>query len=324
MTRLGTTARRTIGSLVVASALVGGVLGATDIAPAGAVNGGTSQSNVVNAVPSASPPNITDGSVTSIAQVGTRLVAGGTFTTVKQTLASATVDRPYLMAFDATTGALDADFLPAVDGEVSALLPGPTSTSVYIGGHFTMVNGVKSKGLALLDLVDGTTITSFKVPAMDGVVTDLKAANGRLFLAGTFTLLGSSAHGGLATLNATTGAVDPFVNLQVSGHHNYKSPGDVIAAVGVNKIDLTPDGRRMVAIGNFTSVSGQSRDQIVMADLTGGGGRCDHGLVDQQLHTALQRQAIRQLRASRAVLPGRVLLRGGHRRRLLRRVVRRL
>ena len=270
MTRLGTTARRTIGSLVVGAALVGGVLGATDIAPAGAVNGGTSQSNVVNAVPSASPPNITDGSVTSIAQVGARLVAGGTFTTVKQTLGSATVDRPYLMAFDATTGALDTGFLPAVDGEVSALLPGPTSTSVYIGGHFTMVNGVKSKGLALLNLVDGTTITSFKVPAMDGVVTDLKAANGRLFLAGTFTLLNAlgswrPGHAG----HATTGAIDPFVNLQVSGHHNYQSPGDVIAAVGVNKIDLTPDGRRMVAIGNFTNVSGQSRDQIVMADLTG-------------------------------------------------------
>jgi len=38
--------------------------------------------------------------------------------------------------------------------------------------------------------------------------------------------------------------------------------------VGVSKIDVTPDGTRMVAIGNFLTASGLDRDQIAMVNLT--------------------------------------------------------
>jgi hypothetical protein len=37
--------------------------------------------------------------------------------------------------------------------------------------------------------------------------------------------------------------------------------------VNVDKFDITPDGSRLVAIGNWTSVAGLRRDQIVMLDL---------------------------------------------------------
>ncbi|HEY8556215.1 MAG TPA: hypothetical protein VIM97_02565 [Actinomycetes bacterium] len=37
--------------------------------------------------------------------------------------------------------------------------------------------------------------------------------------------------------------------------------------VDVDKFDITPDGSRLIAIGNWTSVAGLRRDQIVMLDL---------------------------------------------------------
>ncbi|MDQ6696761.1 MAG: malectin [Actinomycetota bacterium] len=268
MTSLKRTARWRSAILAVAATLLVPLIAAIGAAPAGA-NGGTPQNGVVSAVPSAGFPNITSGAVEAIAQVGTRIVVGGTFTTVTAPGSTAVLTRKYLLAFNATTGAIDTGFLPAVDGEVDAITAGPTSTSVYVGGRFTNVNGVKSKSLVLLNLADGTTVTSFKVPALNGIVQDLKVSNGRLFVAGTFTLAGPAAHAGLLTLKATTGVVDPFVNLQVSGHHNSTTSGGVVGAVGVVKIDISPDGSRLVAIGDFTQVSGLSRDQIMAVDISG-------------------------------------------------------
>jgi hypothetical protein len=37
--------------------------------------------------------------------------------------------------------------------------------------------------------------------------------------------------------------------------------------VNVDKFDITPDGSRLIAIGNWTSVASLRRDQIVMLDL---------------------------------------------------------
>jgi hypothetical protein len=39
---------------------------------------------------------------------------------------------------------------------------------------------------------------------------------------------------------------------------------------GLDKLDITPDGAKLIAIGNWTSVAGLRRDQIVMLDLTTG------------------------------------------------------
>lgn len=226
------------------------------------------QATVVSAVPGRSTPNFGDGSVKTFAQVGNRMVAGGTFTTVTAPGSSTVLTRNYLVAFDATTGAVDTAFLPAVDGEVDTLLASPDGSTLYVGGMFTYVNGARSKSLVAVNLTTGATVTSFVVPPANGVVNDLKLVGNRLFVAGTFTQLGSTVHAGLASLNPVTGAVDPYMNLQMSGHHNYRGSG-AIAGVGAKKIDVTPDGSRMVAIGNFTQVSGQARDQIVMVDLTG-------------------------------------------------------
>ena len=218
--------------------------------------------------------------VKSIVQVGNRMIVAGQFCTVKQCppgrmkpcspSVMVSVTRNNLFAFNATTGDLDAGFRPVVDSEVDTVIPSADNASLYIGGWFTNVNGVRSKSLERISVTTGASIAGFNAPALNGIVTDLKLSNGRLFLAGSFTVAAGIAHAGLATVNPSTGAVDPFVNLQVSGHHNFTpTNGAIEGAVGVWRFDIAPNGRRLVAVGNFTSVSGFSRDQIVMVDLTG-------------------------------------------------------
>ena len=58
------------------------------------------------------------------------------------------------------------------------MLPGPTADTVYVGGAFDTVNGVKSKGLTLLDLSTGSIVAGFKPPVLNGVVQVLRRSGG--------------------------------------------------------------------------------------------------------------------------------------------------
>ena len=146
-------------------------------------------------IPSATTPGITAGTkVTSLAEVGNKVFAAGSFTQVGgQT-------RTYVAAFDRVTGALDATFNPTILGEVYAVTPGPTSNTVYVAGILRNVNGVALSKVALLDATTGAPVSGFKPPTINGTVQDLKYRAGNLYLAGDFTLVGTTARGGLASL----------------------------------------------------------------------------------------------------------------------------
>lgn len=224
----------------------------------------------VNAVPTAGTAGIDDGAVLAINEVGGRVYVGGKFTNVGG------VSRPNIIALDRARGyAVDTAFRPVVNGEVRAILPGPTGGTVYIGGKFTSVNGQAVKGLALLDAATGARITTFKASAMNGVVNSLKMSpdGTQLLVGGTFTKVAGQARGGFASMNPTTGVLTSYVTNMVTEHHNYNGSG-AIAAVGVTDMTFTPDGTKLVAIGNFKKVDGLARDQVVMLDLSYG-----HGVV---------------------------------------------
>jgi hypothetical protein len=222
-----------------------------------------SPSAMVSDVPSTATPAVNDGDVQAIAKLGTTVVIGGKFTQVNG------VVRNRLAAFNAGTGALITSFAPSVNGEVKAVLPGPDGNSVYIGGTFTQVNTTAAQFLALVNLTTGQVVTSWRPPAFDfGFVNDLSKSGGRVYVAGTFTRAGGILHGGLAALNATTGALDPFVSVQLRGHHNDSGSG-AQGWIGPWDLDVTPDGRQMVVIGNFKTADGLLRDQVVQVDLTG-------------------------------------------------------
>jgi len=221
----------------------------------------------VEAVPSTLTPGILDGHVYAITQVGSTIVVGGSFTQARSAGSTTTLARSRILAFDVATGVLSQSFAPVLSDYVETLLPGPSPGTVIAGGKFNTVNGVNRKGLVTLDLATGQAVSTFAPPYLNGIVQDMDLRDGRLLVAGTFTTYGGQPRGGLASVDPVTGALTGYLTASVTEHHNYDGTG-AIGAVGVTRFDITPDGTKMVMIGNFRKVNGQTRRQIAMLDLS--------------------------------------------------------
>lgn len=250
---------------------LGAVTALAGAAPAGAATvtaAGPSANRMPGDVPSRKTPWVLDGQVFKIVQVGDLMVAGGAFTQVADPMNGTPYSRQNLFAFDAATGQVSQTFNPTLDGAVQQLLPGPTADTVYVAGDFTKVNGKGPNHLQLLDVRTGQAVTSFRAPSTAGGVSSLEMLPGnRLMVGGYFRKVAGLDSGQLITLNATTGARDSFLNLTFVGNHNTGTGAK--APVGPRETALTPDGRRLAVVGNFRTVDGIARDQIVMIDLTG-------------------------------------------------------
>ncbi|MEO8330094.1 MAG: PKD domain-containing protein, partial [Candidatus Nanopelagicales bacterium] len=123
-------------------------------------------------------------------------------------------------------------------------------------------NGNGPARLQALKLSDGQKLLSFDNPVPNKSVFDLKLFGDRLYVAGSFTKLDAVARGGLASLDAGTGALTTAVTTSYAGINK----GGITT---VRKIDVTPSGDRMITIGNFTSVAGTARNQVAMLDTSG-------------------------------------------------------
>jgi hypothetical protein len=82
-----------------------------------------------------------------------------------------------------------------------------------------------------------------------------------LYASGSFQQIGGLSRSAVARLNPTTGAADPAFDVPFTTPQNG-------GGLTVKKIDVAPNGSRLVAIGNFSQVAGQSRNQIAIVDLT--------------------------------------------------------
>jgi hypothetical protein len=245
--------RRVLLMLVSAAFLVGLLA-----QPGAAVN--VPQAVVVSSNPADWTPHVLDGKVAAVVQVGNKVVAGGLFTRVASAAApTTTIARSNIFAFDATTGTIDTAFAPVLDGEVESLAVAPDGLHVFAGGKFTRINGVAQKSLVKLRLSDGARITAFK-GRTNARVKDMAVSGGRLYIGGTFATVNGVARGALAAVDPLTGALSSDVNLAFTGPRT--------GTVNVDKFDVTPDGSKLIAIGNWTSVAGLRRDQIVMVNLT--------------------------------------------------------
>ncbi len=189
----------------------------------------------------------------SVAAAGDRMVVGGKFSTVEDSARRTQFSRSNVVAFSATTGAIDTGFAPQVNGQVWAVAS--AGSAVWIGGNFTAVNGTTRPAIAKLDLTTGALDTAFAPPAVKGGrVTDIELSGGRLYVAGTFAKR-------LLALDPVTGATSTYLSVAVTGKLPNSDAGQVF------KFDISPDGRSLVAVGNFTTVAGQDRPRVFMLDL---------------------------------------------------------
>ncbi|MDQ6935050.1 MAG: PKD domain containing protein, partial [Actinomycetota bacterium] len=211
-------------------------------------------------------PNILNGTVYSITQVGNQIIVGGSFTQVENAGTSAILVRNNVFAFDANTGLVSTTFAPEPNGTVFKVQAALDGSSVYVGGQFTSAGGQTIKNLFKADVGTGAIDATFVPANLDGQVRDLEVVGSRLWVAGKFTHVGSHAQKALGTLNATTGLYDPYFTGVLSGLHNPALAGSV---TDVLQLSTDPANTQLAAVGNFTAVDGQSRSQIVKLDISG-------------------------------------------------------
>jgi hypothetical protein len=210
---------------------------------------------VVSADPANFTPNVASGAVYKFVQVGGTMYAGGAFSSVSTPAGvspGGTFARSNIVAFNATTGVISS-FAPSVNGEVWALAS--DGASLWIGGTFTSVNGTARRGVAKLNPATGAVDSAFNANLASGKVTELALVGGRLLAGGTFP-------GKLRAVNPGTGANTGYLNLSISG-----SVTSNAGPVEVYRFAVNPAGTRLVAVGNFTSVLGQTRYRAFMLTL---------------------------------------------------------
>ncbi len=244
-----------LASRHVIAALVIGCLLSAGLATQSATAAQTYDS-IVSANPANTTPNVEDKAVKSITKVGSTMVAGGTFTQVTPP-GGPTLSRSGIFAFNATTGAVSSTFQPQFNAVVNRVVSAGDGTSVYVAGKFSMLNGSPVSKVVRLDVTTGQPVPGFKAPALNGQVWDMVLQNGRLYVGGAFTKVGTTVKSGLVALDPATGKDTQQITASFADTFN----GGTVA---VKELDVASSGRYLVAIGNFRTVNGQSRVQIAM------------------------------------------------------------
>ncbi len=218
---------------------------------------------VVSANPDNRTPHARSGEVRAFAQIGNTVYVGGTFVEIRTAASATWISRPYLFAYDRTTGAVSTTFLPRLDGAVNALLVNPEGDLV-VGGVFKTVNGVQRRNLVAVDPATGATVDDWTGRSDGGVVRTMAQVGGDIYVGGAFNWLNGVQRHGLARIDAASGAIDPSFVVHATGGRNNAAPY-------VWTIDVTPDGRTLVMGGNFTLVNGLARNQIAVIEISATG-----------------------------------------------------
>ncbi|MEU7903953.1 PQQ-binding-like beta-propeller repeat protein [Actinoplanes sp. NPDC049118] len=164
-----------------------------------AATAGVAPARAVSSSPADAP--LFNGSVYAIAYRGDAVYVGGSFTSVGW--GGRSYARQRLAAFDVASGAL-LDWAPSADGTVRALAV--NGTSVYAGGGFHRIAGIRRDGLARLDASTGEVGAFSHV--MTGSPYALSIAGGRLYVGGSFDSVDGRYRGNLAAFRLEDGALD--------------------------------------------------------------------------------------------------------------------
>jgi len=193
----------------------------------------------------------------ALATSNDRVYLGGVFEAIEDD--SGVHNRANVASVNESTGQV-LPFAPELNGAVDALVA--QGDSLYVGGRFTSVNGVSRRYLVKVNAVTGAVDQAFNA-RLPGRVHDLAISRGMLFASGAF---GAN----LLALDLNTGANTGYVNLDISGEQP-----NAWGTTAVYQFAIDPAGSRLVGVGNFTTVGGQSRQRAFMLDLNAGSATVD-------------------------------------------------
>jgi hypothetical protein len=225
---------------------------------------------VVSADPANFTPHVMNGSVNAITQIGNKIVAAGTFTSVSPAGSFGNtgddVVRNRIFAFDASTGAIDPGFNPNLGGTAWSLTT--DGTYVYVGGSFGSVGGNSAIKRVVKLTAAGSVVGAFNaVP--NKLVNEVVVRGSRLYVGGSFTSVRSggvtTARNALAALDPTTGAVLSSVAVPFAGVYDPALGGTTL----IKRFDVSPDGTRLAAVGNFATAGGLPRAQMAVLNVGG-------------------------------------------------------
>lgn len=182
-----------------------------------------------------------NGRANSIDVIGSTAYLGGAFTQ-----AAGSTPRNRAASVNLTDGALNP-WNPNLNAEVRVVRA--SGSAVFVGGDFTTVGGVSRNRLAAVDPATGA-VTGWAGPSITGGplprVYALELDGTRLFVGGYFTTVGASSRNSLASVDATTGAVNGW-NPNVTGWIE----------------DIAVNGASVYVAGAFGTIGGQSRSVAV-------------------------------------------------------------
>lgn len=202
----------------------------------------------------------TNSEVDQIVQCGPTMYAVGSFTKIGVPNGSK-YTRANAFSFNATTGVVTS-WNPDVNGNVSGIALSSNCATAYLGGTFSAVHGASVKNLAAVDTKSGAVAPAFR-PQPNKTVSSLLRQGSRLVVGGSFTSIGGGTRTALASVSRTTGALDSFTNLSVRG-----VVGSNSGVTRVFKLRASPNGSRVLVLGNFSHVAGVARQQAFIADFS--------------------------------------------------------
>lgn len=230
-------------------ALVATLLALVAVPPAEAV---PLHDALVEDTPIWGPPNVQDGEVRSIVQVGSIVVLAGSFEQVEDK--GTVVDQPYLLAYDRRTNRLVEGFRPQLDAPARTVADAG-SGRVLVGGEFTFVDGVPRRRTVMLDLADGSVVEEWAAQT-DVFVNAIAVAGGNVWLGGNFTEVNGEERSRAAVVSLADGSVLPQ-RIDVTGARGFDTEDP-----SVRSFDVSPDGSRVLLTHTGNQVAGEYRPTV--------------------------------------------------------------
>lgn len=214
------------------------------------------------------PPAATPLSLTRPAQVARNVLAlvpsGNDLLVAGDFSDFGIVTRNHIAAYNLTTGALSPTFNPSPNGtEVNTIESTSGGEAIYVGGQFDNIAGVNRTNLAKLDVTSGAADPAFNATT-DSFVKEITLTpdNSRLLVGGGFGKVNGETRSKLASLDPVTGQVHSDFQIGLTVPSNQQSGGALRA------MSLSPDGSRLMVIGDFRLVGGLDRPLMGQIDLT--------------------------------------------------------
>ncbi|MEV7617342.1 LamG-like jellyroll fold domain-containing protein [Streptomyces sp. NPDC089799] len=202
----------------------------------------------------------TNGIVWAMTQVNGTVFTGGTFSELRPPAGAAGTPQQAVnfAALDAATGNPTSCKLSftatSSTATVRSLVVSKDRKTLYAGGRFGAVNGVKVSNVAAIDIAGCTPKAGFH-PGFSATVRALAVSDNTLYAAGDFGTVQGQTRQKFAAVDAATGALRPFTaNADESGR----------------AIELTPDGKSVLLGGDFFTLNGANSHALAVADATSG------------------------------------------------------